>query len=88
MPNKPSYSFITFDIIDFYPSISEDLLIEALTFAAQFDEITDEEKAIIVQAKNSLLFDKNVAGCKKESNSLFDVTMGSFDGAETCEFDS
>ena len=85
IPNKLSYSCITFDIIDFYPSISEDLLIEALTFAAQFDEITDEEKTIIIQAKNSLLFDQNVAGCKKESNSLFDVTMGSFDGAETCE---
>ena len=84
IPNKPSYSFIT-DIIDFYPSISEDLLIEALTFAAQLDEITDKEKATIIQAKNSLLFDENVVWCKKESNSLFDVTMGSFDSAETCE---
>ena len=37
IPNKPSYSFITFDIIDFYPSISEDLLVEALTFATKFD---------------------------------------------------
>ena len=38
-----------------------------------------------MQAKNSLLFSNNTTWCKKESASLFDVTMGSFDGAETCE---
>ena len=69
----------------FYPSISEELLIEALTWASNYDEITDKEKEIIIQAKKSLLFNGNETWCKKSSNSLFDVTMGSFDGAETCE---
>ena len=72
-------------IVDFYPSISEDLLTEALEFGSQYDHITDEEKSIIIKAKNSLLFNGNTTWCKKTSNSLFDVTMGSFDGAETCE---
>ena len=31
------------------------------------------------------MFSKNKTWCKKTSSSLFDVTMGSFDGAETCE---
>ena len=61
------------------------MLIDALKFAAQFDEITDDEKHIIIQAKRSLLFNEKEAWCKKETNSQFDVTMGSFDGAETCE---
>ena len=38
-----------------------------------------------MQAKNSLLFNENEAWYKKTANSHFDVTMGSFDGAETCE---
>jgi hypothetical protein len=58
---------------------------ETLTFASQFDKITPEEKAIIIQAKSSILFSENTSWCKKSCNSLFDVTMESFDGAETCE---
>ena len=71
--------------VDFYPSISEELLNEALSFASQYDDITENEKAIIMKAKQSLLFNKSTTWRKKTSNSLFDVTMGSFDGAETCE---
>ena len=37
-----------------------------------------------MHARKSLLFDKNTAWVKK-NNSTFDVTMGSFDGAEICE---
>ena len=83
--NKPAHSFISFDVVDFYPSITDDLLNKALSFASDFDEISDQEKHIIVQAKNSLLFSETQAWCKKNSSSNFDVTMGSFDGAETCE---
>jgi hypothetical protein len=38
-----------------------------------------------MQANKSVLFSRNQTWCKKGSDSLFDVTMGSFDGAETCE---
>ena len=85
IPNKPAYSFINFDVVDFYPSITENLLSKALTFASEYDDITDQEKHIIMQAKNSLLFNENEEWYKKTANSHFDVTMGSFDGAETCE---
>ena len=72
-------------MVDFYPSITEDLLIKALSFSSEYDRITDKEKNIIIQAKNSLLFNENKAWQKKAEGSNFDVTMGSFDGAETCE---
>ena len=85
IPNKNNHSFISFDVVDFYPSITENLLIEALNFASKYDNITDEEKALIIQAKQSLLFNDNEAWCKKSSKTQFDVTMGSYDGAETCE---
>ena len=61
-----------FDIKDFYPSIKEDLLIEALEFAKQHVTI------------KSLLYNEGEPWIKKQSNN-FDVTMGSYDGAEVCE---
>ena len=38
-----------------------------------------------MKAKQSLLFNRSTTWRKKTSNSLFHVTMGSFDGDETCE---
>ena len=38
-----------------------------------------------MHTKRSLLFENDVAWVKKGDSGEFDVTMGSFDGAETCE---
>ena len=40
---------------------------------------------IIIHSKRSLLYHQNSPWTKKNSDSMFDVTMGSYDGAETCE---
>ena len=37
------------------------------------------------KARKSLLCDKETAWTKKNHSDMFDVTMGSFDGAEACE---
>ena len=47
IPNKKSFRFIQFDIVNFYPSISEDLLKDAIEWAKDFINITDEEETII-----------------------------------------
>ena len=83
--NKDQYSFNTFDVVDFYPSISIDLLNAALDFASNYDNITDDERNIILHAKKSWLFNGKEHWSKKESTNLFEVNMGSYDGAETCE---
>ena len=85
LEEKQSLSFLTFDIVEFYPSISEQLLHNALRFASQFESITADEIEIIMHSRKSLLFDKNEPWAKKSNRSLFDVSMGSFDGAEICE---
>ena len=36
-------------------------------------------------ARKSLLFSKDGTWAKRSDNELFDVTMRSFDGAETCK---
>jgi len=79
------HSFVTFDVIDFYPSISDKLLSDALEYASKHVPITDNERHIIFHAKKSVLFHDAQTWGKKNAEHMFDVTMGSRDGAETCE---
>ena len=81
---KEKGTFIVFDIVDFYASISKNLLQEALTFASKHSKVTRDEIAIIMHSRRSLLFNDDQAWVKKE-DSDFDVTMESYDGAEVCE---
>ena len=80
---SPSH-YICFDIEEFYPSINSDLLNKALDFASRYANITTEERSIIVHTKSSILTYKN-QHWQKKGPTTFGVTMGSFDGAETCE---
>ena len=85
LPNKCDSAFISFDVVEFYPSITEDLLGRALDFASNYVTISAADRHVIMHAKQSLLFSNETPWQKRNSNTLFDVTMGSFDGAETCE---
>ena len=84
LENKPQLKFLKCDIDSFYPSITEELLNKALTWADTMVDISEEEKELFTHTKKSLLWDGKEAWVKKGA-SLFDVTMGSFDGAETCD---
>ena len=81
--NKNNAAFIQFDIEQYYPSITEGLLNRALNFAREFTEVSESDEKIILHSKNSLLFCDNSIWQKK--NGSFDVTMGSWDGAETSD---
>ena len=74
-----------FDIVEFYPSISEDLLKQAQEFAATYTAVTEKEVDSILHSRESLLFAGEKSWMKKDGNGMFDVTMGCFDGAEICE---
>ena len=50
---KKDASFIKFDIVDFYPSISDKLLQNALSFAQEFTVIDNDTIDIIMYAKKS-----------------------------------
>ena len=76
--------FMVFDIKEFYPSIKENLLRNALEFASAITTISSKDKEIIHHARKSLLFNNGETWMKKGSK-LFDVTMGAYDGAEVCE---
>ena len=83
---KKKNTFVIFDIDSFfYPLISENLLKNAISYTKQYVTVTDQEVDIIMHSRKSLLFDQGTAWIKKNDDGLFDVTMGSYDGAEVCE---
>ena len=49
--NKERHTFLVFDIVDFYPSISEKLMSEALNYAKLFIAISEDDREIIMHAR-------------------------------------
>ena len=82
---KNSKHFIKYDIKEFYPSITETLLINALNWASQYTKISQDKIDIILHARKSFLFDNENPWIKRNRTVQFDVPMGSLDGAEICE---
>ena len=83
--NEKKCIFMQFDIEKFYPSISKELLLKAITYAKTLVNISDEEINTIMHSIKSLLFNNTDIWIKKNGDPDFGVTMGSFDGAELCE---
>ena len=82
--NKKNCTLIILDVCEYYPTIDKKLLEDALQWASNIVEISEDEKRIILSSKKSLLYKDNTA-YKKKTSGDFDVTMGSFDGAETSD---
>ena len=53
--NKKNMSFVVFDVVNYYPTITLKLLTDTLEWAKQFVDITDEEIEIILETKKTLL---------------------------------
>ena len=85
IPNKIKCKFIQLDIKEFYPSITEKSLHNAITFAENYIPISKEDIRIIKHCRKSLLFYGNEAWKKKDADTTFYVTMGSYDGGELCQ---
>ena len=76
------------DIVEFYPSITNELLNKALDWASTVTPIQEKNKTIIMHSRRSLLFSKTQEGETipwTKKNGEFDITMGAPDGAESCE---
>ena len=82
-PTKKKGRFVQFDIYEFYPSISEELLRNSLDYAKTHANIDDQEVDMIMACRKSVLFNDGKTWTKKNKN--FDVTMGAQDGAEVAE---
>ena len=62
--------FISFGIVDFYPSITENLLKIAISWAGQRTPITAQEINIIKHARKSLLFNDGKTWIKRNSKNI------------------
>ena len=56
--NKSEATFFQLDIIDFFPSISKEILIDGINNAKKYVEITDEQCQIILACRKTVL--KNI----------------------------
>ena len=56
VPQKRVSSFVNFDVENFYPSTSMKLFTDSIKYAKNLIEITDQDLAIIMQARKTLLF--------------------------------
>ena len=77
-----------FYIEQFYPSIDERLLLQALKFAKNYIEISAEDTKIILFIAKSILFNQRVIQIKSKinnTNPLYGITTGSKHGVEVCE---
>ena len=85
LQNKNQLKFVSFDIQDYYGSISEDLFTEAINWARGITNISDDEMEVIFKAKTSLLYDGKSLWKRRGAKSNFDIAMGSWDGAESTD---
>ena len=83
--NKKDCSFIQFDIKEFYPSITEEILEQVISFPKSLTDTDYHKIRIIKHSRKSVLFHSNVAWTKKTKASCFGVTINSYDGLEVCE---
>ena len=82
--NKSKTTFIQFELIYFYPSITKELLLHSMHLARNYTDITQEELAIILACWKFVLFYNNTTW-EKTTTDNFDVTMGSFDHAQIAD---
>ena len=70
---------------NFYPSITEKTLDEALKLAKEYILISEEKINIIKHCHKSLLYHYKGLWFKKGDSGNFDKPIDSFDGTELCE---
>ena len=84
LQNKKSLSFIIYDVVNYYPSISLELMQKSIKWAREYAHISKDEEDILIKSKKSLLF-SNGSFWSKKGNNNFDNAQGSYDGAECCD---
>ena len=67
-------------MLNFYPSVTLELLNKTIQFAKEITPISDENLNIIMQSRKTLLFHNQEPWVKREGEEDFDVPMGCYDG--------
>ena len=68
--NKKKHLFIQFDVVNFYPSITAELMEAAINWASTYTNISESEKTTIIEAKRALIFPNGQPWIKKGTLTL------------------
>ena len=68
--NKDQCSFMVFDIVDFYPSITSEHLAKAITFARQYVPISATDEEIILHSRKTFLFTNEKTWIKRKPQEI------------------
>ena len=82
--NKSKATFIQFDIIDFYPSITKNILIDSINYARKYIDITVEQYEIILACRKTVLKNNDSTWVKNGLDN-FDVPMGGYDSSQIAD---
>ena len=82
--DKKRSTFVQFDIIEFYPSITKELLVRSLNHAREYTEVTEEEIEIILACRKTVLSDNRRSWVKSHVDN-FDIPMGAYDSAQVAD---
>ena len=75
-----------FLFVSYFHAISKNVLNEAIQFARNYYNINNDLINTIMNSRKAFLFYDGDPQVKKDTLQHFDVTEGSFDGAEVCKF--
>ena len=81
---KIKHTFMVFGVKDLNPSISKYSLQKSLKFCQNKSIYNPRIRKDYIPFSESLLFKEEETWMKKEGE-LFEVTMGAYNGAQTCE---
>ena len=82
-PKRRNPKFVVYDIGDYYPSVTEQLMNDALDWATQHVEISADERNVIIKSKYAFLYHGDRAWTKRAGP--FDNGQGFLDGAESTD---
>ena len=82
--NKSKVTFMQFDIIDFYPSITKNTLIDSINYARKYVDITKEQYEIILACRKTVLKNNGSTWVKSGSDN-FDVPMRGYDSSQIAD---
>ena len=84
MKTESKATFIQFDIIDFYPSITKNLLIDSINYARKYIDITNEQYEIILACRKTVIKNNDSTWVKNGLDN-FDVPMGGYDSSQIAD---
>ena len=79
--DKKRSTFVQFSIIEFYPSITKELLVRSLNHTREYTDIREEEIEIILASRKSVLSNSRRSWVKSHVDNS-DVPMGAYDSAQ------